>query len=692
MAEAKFQEGLAHQRSGRLDEAQRCYRQVLKEHPQHFGALYLSGVTALQMKNFARAVEFFDKAAVVDPRKPEIFYNRGIALAERGDYTAALESYDRALSIHPNYAIAYNNRGNALSALKRHEEALASYEMALKLQADDPTALNNRGIALRELKRYDAAMASFDAALRYASEYAEAHYNRGVTLAALECFSDAVAGFDLALQFAPDFADALVARGNALRELKRHTEAVRDFDKAMRIDHDIPFLFGTRLHTRMQIADWRDVDTDITALTTRIRRREKAAGSTAVLALVDMPEMHRKAAQIWTQDKAVPEGAVLPIAKRARGDKIHLGYFSMDFREHPVSSLMVGLVEAHDRSRFHVTGFSYGLNVQDETRKRLESGFDEFVDVGAASDAEIVEIARTRGIDIAIDLAGHTGEARTEIMARRAAPIQVNYLGYPGTMGAAYMDYIVADGVLIPEGSRQHYTEKVVTLPDSYQANDPKRQIADKAFMRAELALPETGFVFCCFNNTYKILPAVFESWMRILKRVPGSVLWLLEDCPGAPENLRKEAVRRGVDGARLFFAPRMPRPEHLARQRAADVFLDTLPYNAHTTASDALWAGLPVLTRAGEGFAARVGASLLTAAGLPELVTASAKSYEDLAVALATQPARLADIKYKLGGARLTCPLFDLPRFARHLEAAYSAMIERYQADQPPDHIMIKA
>ncbi|MBY0508969.1 MAG: tetratricopeptide repeat protein, partial [Rhodospirillaceae bacterium] len=443
MSEAKFQEGLAHQRAGRLDEAQKCYRVVLKEQPQHYGALYLSGVTALQLRNPARALDFFDKAAAVDPRKPEIFYNRGIALAELGDHAAALQSYDKALALNPGYAIAYNNRGNVLSALKRHEEALASYEAALKLQPEDPTALNNRGIALRELKRYTAAMASFDAALRVAPDYAEAQYNRGVTLAALERFSDAVAGFDLALQYSPDFADALVARGGALRELKRNADAVRDYDRAMKIDHNIPFLFGTRLHARMQIADWRDVETAITGLTTRIKRKEKAAGSTAVLALVDAPDIQRKAAQIWTQDKAVPAGAVVPIPKRARGDKIRLGYFSMDFREHPVSSLMAGLIEAHNRGRFHVTGFSYGLNVRDATRLRLESGFDEFLDVGAASDAEVVALARAREIDIAVDLAGHTGEARTEIMARRAAPIQVNYLGYPGTMGAAYMDYIV---------------------------------------------------------------------------------------------------------------------------------------------------------------------------------------------------------------------------------------------------------
>jgi predicted O-linked N-acetylglucosamine transferase (SPINDLY family) len=364
----------------------------------------------------------------------------------------------------------------------------------------------------------------------------------------------------------------------------------------------------------------------------------------------------------------------------------------MDFREHPVSSLMAGLIEAHDRARFEVYGFSYGLNTQDATRKRLEAAFDKFFDLHDKSSAEIAALARDCRIEIAVDLAGYTGEARTEIMGFRAAPIQVNYLGYPGTMGSDDIDYIIGDGTVIPEADRSYYAEKIVTLPHSYQVNDPKREIADMPFTRSVLGLPDEGFVFCCFNNNFKILPATFDSWMRILKRAERSVLWLFEDNAGAAANLRKEAEKRGVDPERLIFAPRMARHAHLGRHRVADLFLDTLPYNAHTTASDALWVGLPVLTLLGKSFAGRVGASLVRAVGLPELVTETPDAYEALAVELATDPVRLKALKDKLAMNRLSCPLFNLGLFTQHIEAAYAQMSTRYRAGEKPDHITVKA
>ena len=692
MVEQKFQEGLAHQRAGRLADAQKSYRQVLKDQPRHFGALYLSGILAIQTEHFPQAVEFFDKALAADRNSAEAYYNRGIALWSLGKYQPALGSYDKALALNPNYVVAHNNRGLVLSALKQHQTALTCYDQALTLKPDYPEALNNRGVALRELKQYHAAIESFDAALRYAPSYADAYYNRGAVLALLEAYPAAVENFDRAVQFKGDFAEAYAARGAALRELKNPAAAVSSYDKAVEINPNLPFLMGARLHAKMQVCDWRDVDRHIADLSARIKRGDKAAASTSVLALTDDLTVQRKAAETWVADKEVAAGARNPIPQRAQRDKIRVGYFSMDFREHPVASLMVGLIEAHDRQKFEVYGFAYGRDTQDETRKRLEAGFDRFCDVSGTSDADAAALARELGIDIAVDLAGHTGDARTEILALGAAPIQVNYLGYPGTMGADYIDYIIADSTLIPEKSRKNYAEKIVTLPHSYQVNDPKRRIADTVFARAALGLPETGFVFCCFNNNYKILPATFDVWMRLLKRVDGSVLWLFEDNPGAADNLRKEAERRGVNGARLVFATRMSRPEHLARHRAADLFLDTLPYNAHTTASDALWAGLPVLTCQGESFAGRVAASLLTAIGLPELITSTPEAYEALAVDLATDPQRLAALKQKLADHRLTYPLFDLALFTRHIEAAYTQMIARHHAGLAPDHIAIKA
>jgi predicted O-linked N-acetylglucosamine transferase (SPINDLY family) len=351
---------------------------------------------------------------------------------------------------------------------------------------------------------------------------------------------------------------------------------------------------------------------------------------------------------------------------------------------------MAGLFELHNRDQFELIAFSFGPTTNDGMRQRLQEAFDQFIEVGNMLDVEVAKFSRELGIDIAIDLKGFTGDSRPNIFANRAAPIQVNYLGYPGTMGASYIDYIIADSILIPPELQQYYTEKVVYLPDSYQANDRKREISNRKFTRAEVGLPDNSFVYCCFNNNYKILPEVFEIWMRLLNTVERSVLWLLEDNPTAAKNLKSEAAQRGIDPGRLIFAPRLPTPDHLARHALADLFIDTFPCNAHTTASDALWAGLPLLTVQGESFASRVASSLLSAIGLTELITYTLEEYETLAIELANNQQKLKGIRHKLAQNRDTTPLFDTPQFTKHLENAYLQMYERYQADLPPEHIFV--
>jgi predicted O-linked N-acetylglucosamine transferase (SPINDLY family) len=378
------------------------------------------------------------------------------------------------------------------------------------------------------------------------------------------------------------------------------------------------------------------------------------------------------------------------IASREWHRRIRIGYFSADFRSHATSYLLAELLELHDRERFEVSAFSFGPSSPDPMRQRVESACDRFVDVRGSSDQEVAELARKMEIDIAIDLMGFTHLCRPGIFALRAAPVQVSYLGYPGTMGVPYMDYLIADSTVIPEGDEAGYQEKIIRLPDCYQVNDRKRSIADGAFAREDLGLPREGFVFCCFNNSCKITPRAFDVWMRILERVEGSVLWLLEDNAAASRNLRQEAERRHLSANRLVFAERMPAPAHLARHRAADLFLDTFPYNAHTTASDALWAGLPLLTCLGNTFAGRVAASLLTAVNLPELVAATPKEYEEKAVELAADPRRIDELKSRLVEQRSTATLFDTPRFARYLEAALQIIHERQLAGLPPEQTRV--
>ena len=423
----------------------------------------------------------------------------------------------------------------------------------------------------------------------------------------------------------------------------------------------------------------------------KIKENKKCSLNFPVLIFSDSLLIQSKNCEVFINDKHPLNLSLGLISKYQRKNKIRIGYYSADFHNHATSYLMAELFERHDKTKFELIAFSFGPDEKDEMRHRISNAFNQFIDVRFKSDRDIALMSREMGIDIAVDLKGFTENARTDIFSHRAAPIQVNYIGYPGTMAAEYIDYIIADQMIIPTESRKYYYEKVVYLPNSYQVNDRKRIIADKAFTREELGLPKKGFVFCCFNNNFKITPHTFDGWIRILKAVEGSVLWLLEDNTTARINLLKEAKKRGLNPIRLVFAKRMKLPEHLARHCAADLFIDTLPYTAHTTTSDALWAGLPVLTCTGESFASRVAASLLNAIELPELIATTQEQYESIAIELANNPEKLKAIKDKLESNKLTTALFDTPRFTKHIESAYMKMYERYQNDLRPDDIYIK-
>jgi hypothetical protein len=470
-------------------------------------------------------------------------------------------------------------------------------------------------------------------------------------------------------------------RGIVLNDLKDFENASNDFQSAIEIKPDYAFVFGLMLHTRMKICDWRDYDQNVNELFSQIMSGQKATSCFPVIGLTDSLQLQHQAALTYTANMFPPDDSLGEIPNSHRSGKIKLGYYSADLHNHATAYLMAELFERHDKTKFELFAFSFGPDTQDEMRARLLLAFDHFIDVRQQSDKNVAQLSRELGIDIAIDLKGYTTGARPRIFSYRAAPIQVSYLGYPGTLGASYIDYLIADPTLIPPESQVYYSEKIAYLPNSYQVNDRKRVISTRSFSKQELGLPEEGFVFCCFNNNFKITPSMLDTWVRILNAVEGSVLWLFEDNAAAGRNLREQAAIRGLDPSRLVFAPRMNLPDHLARHAAADLFLDTLPCNAHTTASDALWAGLPVLTCTGEAFASRVAASLLNAIELPELVTTNIKDYEDLAVGLAQNPEQLKQLKEKLARNRLTTPLFNTDLFASNIEALFSLMTEQHLA-----------
>ncbi len=723
-AQVKFMEGFARHQSGQLARAQELYQQVLRSQPAHFDALHLLGVIAYQTKNPLEAVDLIAKAIAIDPENAAAHNNHGTALQALKRFDEALDSYDRALGIKPDYAEALNNRGNVLRELKRLDEALASYDGALRVKPYYAPALNNRGMVLQDLKRSDEALDSYDRALSVEPLYAGALSNRGNVLADMRRLHEALDSYDRALEIEPDFADAFENRGDVLRDLKRFNEALASYrcalqvdpenaevladcgrvleelkrldeamvsyDRALEIKPDIDFLYGDRLHAKMKLGDWSDAENELSELLQRVQRGEKAIPPFNLIAYTSSLALQRKAAEIFVSDFESARPGV-PVSNYPRHERIRIGYYSADYHNHAMMVVMAGLFEQHNREKFEIVALSFGPDANDEMRKRVSVAFDKFIDVRDRSDRDIALLSRDLEIDIAVDLNGLTRDMRVGIFLYGAAPLQVNYLGYPGTMGTECIDYLIADDTLIPRASQQYYAEKIVYLPNSYQVNDRMRPIADTTFTREELGLPSVGFVFCCFNSSYKISPRTFRCWMRILKEVEGSLLWLVEGHCAAVENFRNLAEQSGVDAKRLVFAKRVPLPEYLARYRLADLFLDTLPYNAHSTASDALWAGLPVLTCTGEAFASRVAASVLHAIDLPELITANQEQYEALAVDLATNPERLRQVKQKLERNRLTTPLFDSQLFAKCLEDAYTQMYERHQAGFPPDHIYVE-
>ncbi len=671
----------------RFDEALTHYDKALAFKPDYHEVWTNKGVTLHVLERFDEAFSNYDKALALMPDYDVAWYNKGNNLHKLKRYYEAIAEYDKALFLKPDYAEVWYVKGNVLYELERFDEAIVHYDKALALKPDYHEAWTNKGAALQELKRFDESFAHFDKALSFKHDDHEAWTSKGNLLYELKRFDEAITHYDKALSLKPDYAQGWSNKGSIYNLFKRFDEAITHYDKALSLKPDIDWVAGYLLSAKMRICNWQDFTDSLDSVTKKVAAKQKVVNPFVLLALSDDPFLHKKSAEIYIQSKHQKSLALGPIPRRPKNKKMRIGYFSADFRNHPIAYLIAELLELHDRSQFETYAFSL-LEANDEMRGRLFKSFDHFIDAEALTDVAIAELARSLCIDIAVDLTGFTQGTRTGIFSYRAAPIQVNYLGYPGTMGVDYIDYIIADKTLIPTQSQQFYTEKVVYLPNSYQVNDRKRLISDRQFTRRELRLPEHGFVFCCFNNNFKILPAILDGWVRILNTVEGSVLWLLEDNPWAVENLKKEVAKRGVDLNRLIFAEQLPLPEHLARYRQADLFLDTFPYNAHTTCSDALWAGVPVLTMMGVSFASRVAASLLNAIGLSELITGNQEEYEALAIELAKSPQKLAGMKQKLSENRLTGPLFDTPLFAKNIEAAFIKMYDRYEANLLPENI----
>ena len=669
----------AHQ-VGRLEEADHLYQKILETQPTHPDANHNLGVLKVLLNKSADALLLFKIAVESNPSIEQYWYSYSNTLIREKKFKEAEAISRKAIKFKPNFVTIHFNLGFILNEIGKFKEAELSYKKAITLKPEFVEAYYNLGATLQALGRTDEAVESYKKAIMLKPKFVEAHNNLGVILKDLGKFDDAEASYKKAIEYKVDYAEALSNLGEVQKSLGRIDDSLSNYKYAYQLKPDLDYLLGALIHLKMNFCIWDDLPKNINMLTKKINNGEKASTPFALLSLIDDPSIHKKAAEIYSNDK-FPRANIFPrIPQYHDHEKIKIGYFSADFWNHPTSYLTAELYENHDRKKFEIHAFSFGLDTNDKFNIRIKEGVDYFHDVRTMSDYDVVKLVRSLEIDIAIDLKGFTGMNRQGIFAMSTAPIQVSYLGYPGTMAVDYLDYLIADRTLILKEKEKDYSEKIVYMPNSYQPNVSKKSAFKSSLTRQDVGLPNRGFVFCCFNNQYKITPLTFAGWMRILKATDGSVLWLLVNNINAAKNLKKEAVKLGINEDRLIFANYIPNEEHLKRIQLADLFIDTLPYNAHTTASDALRMGLPVLTCIGDSFAGRVAASLLNAVRLPELITTSQDQYESSAIALAKNPEKMKIIKDKLINNLNKTTLYDAALYTRNLEVAYSVMYKRFK------------
>ncbi|MDB2464536.1 tetratricopeptide repeat protein [Amylibacter sp.] len=681
--------GVTLKDQGKLEEAIKAYNKALSLKPDYVGAYYNMGNALQDQGKLEEAITSYNKALELKPDYAEAYYNMGVTLQEQGKLEEAVEAYEKALAIKPDYADAYYNMGVTFKEQDKLEESIEAYNKALAIKPDYADAYYNMGITLQEQGKLEQAIEAYEKALALKPDYADAYNNMGNALKDQDKLEQAIEAYEKALALKPDYAEAYNNMGAVLQVQGKLEQAIEAYEKALALKPDYATARAQCLYQLAHICDWSAIEEDQCYLP-ELGISGNAIAPFTLLSLEDAPERHRLRSENYAKEH-FPVKSLMKFERPSQMPKrLRIGYFSADFKEHPVAYLIAKVLEQHNCGEFEVFGYSLHGSSSCNLHQRIKKSFDYFTDVKDMSDKEVALRARHDRIDIAIDLNGYTQNARTGIFAYRAAPIQINYLGFPGTMGANFIDYIIADQNLIPPSNQKYYFEKQLYLPNTYMPTDNGRKFSKHSILRNNMGLPDSAFVFCCFNNNYKISPNEFDIWMRLLTKVENSVLWLRKSNQLSDKNIIKEAQKRNIDSSRLVFTDRVSIDDHLSRYKLADLFIDTFAFNAHTTASEALWAGLPVVTKLGKGFAARVAGSLLNAVGLPELITHNEEAYEALILELATKPKKLAKIKKKLATNRLTQPLFDTEQYTKHLEKGYQQAYQKYFNGDTPDTIMV--
>jgi len=656
---SKFDQAINFFENGNLNQSKKLCLEILKDEPKNFDILHLLGIISFTLEDYKKSADLIAKAITINPKDAE----------------------------------AYNNQAFVLKKINRLEDAVESLNQAIKIKPDFIEAYNGLGHLLVELNQLDAALKNFDKAIEINPNFAEAYNNRGNILNKLNRYTESIESYDKAISINPNFAEAYNNRGGVQKDRKLYEDAHKSYEKAIKIKPNLDFMLGSLLYTKLHLCDWKSFDENLKKIEENIIKGNKSITPFSSLLVLNSPSLQKKAAEIYFKAKYNSKNTLKSFDKRPQNKKIRVGYYSADFRKHVMSDLLIHLFKCHDKSKFELIGFSFIPGKADLIHNEIKKKFDQFFDVSLKTDEQIAQLSKDVNIDIAVDLMGYTTHARMGIFKESCAPIKINFLGYAGTSGTKHHDYIIADKIVIPEKYQKDYSEKIVYLPDSYKLEYSTRKVSSKIFTKEEMKLPKNSFVFCCFNNNFKITPNVFNIWMNILKNVKDSVLWLTikGDNQTVKNHLKKEAFKKGVESDRLIFANRMPLlSDHLARLKLANLFIDTMPYNAHNTAGDALWVGLPVLTLCGETFASRVGASQLNAVGLNELITLTDKEFEDLAIKLANNPKKLQQIKNKLDDNKISKPLFNTKLFTKNIEKAYSIIYDEYLKKLPIKNIEI--
>ena len=702
--------------------AEKICKIILDKDSNNFDAINLLAAISFQNKRFSKSIELFKMACKINPNRADLYNNLSIALLQEKKLKEAIKFWDEATKLNPNFFQAYFGKGNAFSDLKDYPNAITNFNKAIEIKKDYKEAYNNLGSLYAKLKDYENASIIFKKAILIKPVHFNEHNNLGNVYYELKKYNDAIENYDFALKINPDFAltyynkakalqkinltelsitnykkaislhenfsEAYKNLGNIYMDLKTLDKSIYNHEKALKIQPNIKFLLGTIFQSRCGLCDWTNFDDNKKNLEREILDGKKSSTPFSTLLIYDSPYLQMKASNIYIES----EFQISKFFKKnkVRNKKIRVAYYSSDFHNHATMYLMANMFELHDKSKFEIYAFSFGPDDNSKIRKRVIKSFDKFIDVKEKTTQEIVKISREANIDIAIDLKGFTKDNRFELFIERCAPIQISYLGFPGTTGSGCIDYLIADRMIIPDQNKKYYSEKIIYLPNTYQVNDSTLNISEKKFSRKEFGLPENSFVYCCFNNTYKILPEMFHTWIKILDKVQNSVLWLLVDNDIVKNNLKKILVSKGIDQNRLLFTNRMMHSEHLARLKLADLFLDTYPCNAHTTASDSLRSCLPIITLRGNSFASRVTSSLLSSVGLDKLITDTKEEYEELAIKIATENDYFAKIKNELKNNIKTKPLLNTRMFTKNLEKAYFNVYEKYINNNIPETIEI--